>query len=187
MIIEKITGNDYYSELQKRILKPENLEFTYPAVSREIPGLITGYSVHTKDLFVPEKVLLTNGKFAFNPQMEYTGGGIACTASDLACWGEIYYGGKIFSDRALKMLRTSCNQKTNLPDEAGYGFAAFIWNENNQLSYGHTGFFPGYVTIMEYVPDIELSIAMQWNTDNKNPEKSLHQYLNDIKKILKVQ
>lgn len=184
MLIEKITQNDYYDELTKRILKPYQLNQTLPANSREISGLIPGYSVHTEDLHVPVKVLLDNGKFAFNPQMEFTGGGIVCTASDLAKWGKLYYGGKVFSNKALKVMRTPCNQKTNLPDNAGYGFAAFVWNENPFIFYGHTGFFPGYVTIVEYIPEKDISIGMQWNTDKKNPEKSLHRYLDEIKNIV---
>lgn len=82
------------------------------------------------------------------------------------------------------MMRTPCNQKTTLADDFGYGFAAFEWNENGQISYGHTGVFSGYITILECIPELDISIAMQWNTDKKNPEKSLHQYLNDIKKII---
>ncbi|HAF27949.1 MAG TPA: hypothetical protein DCG75_02780 [Bacteroidales bacterium] len=185
MLIEQLTGNEYYAELTQRILNPMNLSNTLPGNTRKIPGLIPGYSAFSKELFVPEKVLLDDGKFAFNPQMEFAGGGIACTTSDLAKWGKIYYGGQVFSKESLEMMRTPSNQETTLDDNAGYGFAAFIWNENDQLSYGHTGFFPGYVTIFEYIPDLGISIGMQWNTDKKNPDKSLHQYLNDIKKIIK--
>lgn len=186
MLIEKLTGNDYYTELSHRILKPYELTNTYPGNSREIPGLVTGYTGYSEVFLLPEKVLLDNGKLAFNPQMEFTGGGIACTAADLAKWGRIYYSGKPFSEKSLEMLKTDSGFKTSLPDDAGYGFASFIWNENDQVSYGHTGMFPGYVTIVEYMPASDICLAMQWNTDQKNPEKSLHQYLNDLKKILSI-
>lgn len=186
MLIEKLTGNEYYNELTKRILEPMKLDNTLPGNSMGIQGLIPGYSVYSEQLFVPEKVLLDDGKFVFNPQIEFTGGGIACTASDLAKWGKLYYNGKIFSEESLKMMTTPCNQETTLADNAKYGFAAFVWNGNNQISYGHTGFFPGYVTIIEYIPELDISIGMQWNTDKKDPEKSLHQYLNDIKNILEI-
>lgn len=184
MLIEKITGNEYYTELQNRILTPMELSNTLPANSREIDGLIPGYSTFSEELYIPEKVLLDNGKFCFNPQMEFTGGGIACTASDLARWGKMYYSGKVFSEKSLNMLRSAYSFPTTLADSARYGIAAFVWNENCKFSYGHTGFFPGYVTIFEYYPDIDISIAMQWNTDKKNPNKSLHQYVKDIKKII---
>lgn len=186
MLIEKLTGNDYYSELSNRILRPYELTKTYPGNSREIPGLVTGYTGYTEVFHLPEKVLLGTGKFAFNPQMEFTGGGIACTASDLAKWGRMYYSGKPFSEKSLQMLKTDSGFKTSLADNAGYGFAAFIWNDNDQVSYGHTGMFPGYVTIVEYMPNSDICLAMQWNTDQKNPEKSLHQYLNDLKKIIRI-
>lgn len=184
MLIEKLTGNEYYSELQKRILEPMNLKNTLPGNSREIKGLIPGYTVHSKDLFLPKKVLLENGQFAFNPQMEFTGGGICCTATDLARWGKMYYGGKVFSEKALNMVRSAYKYPTTLADSAQYAIAAFVWKENCKFAYGHTGFFPGYVTIFEYYPDLDISVAMQWNMDKKNPEKSLHKYLSDIKRII---
>jgi len=185
MLIEKLTGNEYYDEINKRFFVPYKLENTFPGNSRIITRLIPGYSAFSKEFAVPEKVLLDDGKFAFNPQMEFTGGGIACTTSDLARWGKLYYGGQVFSEQALEMLRTPSVHKTTLDDNAGYGFASFVWDENNQLSYGHTGFFPGYVTIFEYIPDLGISIAMQWNTDRKKPGKSLHRYLDSIKEIIK--
>ena len=184
MLIEKLTGNEYYAELQQRILDPMGLKNTLAGNTREIEGLIPGYTVHSEDLFLPEKMLLADGKFAFNPQMEFTGGGICCSASDLARWGKMYYGGKVFSEKALNILRSSYKYETSLVDSARYSIAAFVWNENCKFSYGHTGFFPGYVTIFEYYPDLDISIAMQWNTDKKNPEKSLHKYVSDIKKII---
>ncbi len=184
MLIEKLTDNEYYEELSKRILVPNQLAKTYAGNSREIPGLVPGYSAHSDAFFIPEKVVLEDGKFAFNPQMEFTGGGIACTALDLAKWGAMYYGGEIFSEESKNEMIKPCDQKTDLADGAGYGFAAFVWNDNNRISYGHTGFFPGYVTIIEYVPDLKVSIAMQWNTDKKSTDKSLHQHINDIKKVL---
>jgi len=185
MLIEKLIGNEYYTELEKRFFQPYKLENTFPGNNREIKGLITGYSIYSKEFAVPEKVLLENGKFAFNPQMEFTGGGIACTASDLAKWGRLYYGGKIFSQDAYKLMITPSFQKTNLQDNAKYGMACFVWNDDGRISFGHTGFFPGYVTIVEYIPGNNICIAMQWNTDKKNPEKSLHKYLDNIKVILK--
>lgn len=184
MLIEKITGNEYYEEIDKRFFRPLNLIETFPGNNREIKGLITGYSGYSKEFGVPEKVLLDNGKFAFNPQMEFTGGGIACTASDLAKWGKLYYSGKIFSQDAYRNMITPSVNKTDLPDNAQYGMACFVWNEESILSFGHTGFFPGYVTIVEYVPGKDVCYAMQWNTDRKNPDKSLHRYLDSIKQII---
>ncbi|HAN17489.1 MAG: hypothetical protein A2X13_09400 [Bacteroidetes bacterium GWC2_33_15] len=187
MLIEKLTSNEYYAELEKRFFQPLKLENTFPANNREITRLIPGYTAFSKEFAVPEKVLLDNGKFAFNPQMEFTGGGIACTASDLAKWGKLYYSGKVFSQDSYKLMITPADQKTDLQDNAKYGMACFVWDEDGRISFGHTGFFPGYVTIVEYIPGYNICIAMQWNTDKKNPEKSLHRYLDKIKEIIKEQ
>jgi len=117
--------------------------------------------------------------------MEFTGGGIACTASDLAKWGRLYYSGKVFSQDSYRLMITPAAFQTTLEDNAKYGMACIIWNNDGIVSFGHTGFFPGYVTIVEYIPGQDICIAMQWNTDKKNPEKSLHKYLDTIKTIIK--
>jgi len=185
MLIEKLTGNEYYAEIKKRYFKPLQLENTYPGNTRIINGLISGYTSYTDVFLLPEKVLLDNGKFAFNPQMEFAGGGIACTASDLAKWGKVYYSGQLFSKEAYKLMLTPSVFETTLADNAQYGMACIIWNDEGKLSFGHTGFFPGYLTIVEFIPGQDICIAMQWNTDKGNPEKSLHKYLDNIKSIIK--
>ena len=186
MLIEKLIGNEYYSELEKRFFQPLKLESTFPGNSRKIERLIPGYSIYSKAFAVPEKVLLDDGRFAFNPQMEFTGGGIACTASDLANWGRLYYSGKLFTQDSYRLMITPAAFRTTLDDNAKYGMACIIWNNDGVVSFGHTGFFPGYVTIVEYIPRQDICIAMQWNTDKKNPEKSLHKYLDNIKSVLKT-
>jgi D-alanyl-D-alanine carboxypeptidase len=185
MLIEKITGNDYYAELKKRFFQPLNLEKTFPGNSRVIAGLIPGYTGSSEVFHLSEKVLQDDGKFAFNPQMEFTGGGIVCTASDLAKWGRLYYSGKLFSQDSYRLMITPAAFPTTLEDNAKYGMACIIWNNDGVVSFGHTGFFPGYVTIVEYIPGLDICIAMQWNTDKRNSQKSLHKYLDNIKTIIK--
>jgi len=175
MIIEKVTGNEYYSEVKKRFLLPLKLDNTAPANQRKLPGLIPGYC-RVKALLLPHKVGV-GSTFPFNPQMEWTGGGVVTNTSDLVEWGRLYYGGKLFSNELLKQARKPAWGKTDLTDDALYGFATIIWKNRRGTSYGHTGFFPGYVSIVQYYPQNDTALAMQLNTDKLPEEKS-------IKKIL---
>lgn len=45
-----------------------------------------------------------------------------------------------------------------------YGLGVIIRPTANGLTYGHSGFFPGYVTDMMYFPDKKIAVAIQVNT-----------------------
>jgi D-alanyl-D-alanine carboxypeptidase len=58
MILEKITGNSYYRELDRRILKPLQLLETSPSDRSVLTGLITGHSSPRSPFALPEKVVV---------------------------------------------------------------------------------------------------------------------------------
>jgi D-alanyl-D-alanine carboxypeptidase len=162
MIIEKITGNTYYDELEKRILKPLKLLRTTPADKRNIDGLAPGYSLLGKPFFFSGKVVADNGQYMFNPQLEWTGGGLVTTSRELAWWAKYLYEGKAFNPDSLQKMLTAVDSGEGFR----YGLAVFIWNSDFGTSYGHSGFVPGYNSIMEYVPDYRFSVALQFNSDS---------------------
>jgi hypothetical protein len=55
--------------------------------------------------------------------------------------------------------------KTTLVENAGYGLGCFVGENNGVRYFGHTGFVPGFITILHYLPDQGISIAMQFNSD----------------------
>ena len=83
MIFERITRKTVYGEVQRRILTPLKLERTIPSDRRVLTDVITGYSMPNSPFGFEGRVIV-DGKFIINPQMEWTGGGFASTAEDLA-------------------------------------------------------------------------------------------------------
>jgi D-alanyl-D-alanine carboxypeptidase len=51
-----------------------------------------------------------------------------------------------------------------LGPETKYGLGVIIQPTARGVSYGHSGFFPGYVTEMMYFPESKIAIAVQVNT-----------------------
>ena len=86
MIMEDLTGTKLYDEVQRRFLRPLQLTRVQPTTSRRVPGLVPGYAGPRDPLGLPDEVM-TNGVFVINPQFEWTGGGYATSARDLARWG----------------------------------------------------------------------------------------------------
>jgi D-alanyl-D-alanine carboxypeptidase len=183
LIIEKVTGRTYYDVLDEMILGPCNLEHTLHSDRRSIPGLIPGYTNLTGEFLLPRRVLNDN-MYAFNPQMEWTGGGLASSVSDLTLWARQLYGGSLLKPETMKLMLTPAPYKTTLFEDAGYGLGSFIAETDGVKYYGHTGFSPGYITYLQYLPDYQIALALQVNDDSSHDNFSLKEYFNTIKQVV---
>ncbi len=103
MIIEKVTGRKFYDEANRRLLKPLKLTDTIPQDGPRLKGVVQGYA-GPNNPFGGTDAMIVNGKFAINPQFEWTGGGYASTAHDLARWAKMIYEGKAFSPELLPQV-----------------------------------------------------------------------------------
>lgn len=161
MIIERVTGKKFYDEAARRVLKPLKFERTYPQDRREIRGLIQGYAGKDNP-FGGRDLVLENGKFIINPQFEWTGGGMVSNAEDLARWAKAMYEGKAFDAALLPEMLAGVPAK--LGRDTKYGLGVIIRPTAAGLTYGHSGFFPGYMTDMMYFPEHKIAVAVQVNT-----------------------
>lgn len=178
MLIEKITGLDYYEVVNARILAPMQFEETYASLRRDLPNLPNGYSGLSEFFHMP-KQMVVDGKYAFNPQMEWTGGGFASTTADLAKWAKLYYEALLFSDETLQMIVTP-NENGILSEYDSYGMGSFIFNTKLGKAYGHSGFVPGFRSLFLYFPKQKVAVAFQTNCDSNNSEMTLLHCVVDI-------
>jgi D-alanyl-D-alanine carboxypeptidase len=162
MIIEKVTGRKFYDEVNTRLLKPLKLTGTIPQDGPKLKGVVQGYA-GPNNPFGGTDEMIANGKFAINPQFEWTGGGYASTAQDLARWAKMIYEGKAFSPELLPQVLDGVSAPM-LGGETKYGLGVIIRKTPLGTSYGHSGFFPGYMTDMMYFPEHKVAIAVQVNT-----------------------
>lgn len=182
MIIERVTKSTYYREVRRRILTPLKLQHTIPSDRQKIPGLVQGYA-GANNPFGGRDEMIVNGKFAINPQFEWCGGGMASTTEDLAHWARAMYEGRAF-DRSLlpEMLN---GVPARLGPEAKYGLGVIIRPTQFGISYGHSGFFPGYLTEMMYFPEAKVAIAVQVNTSvPRATGKPLTRFITDFMEII---
>jgi D-alanyl-D-alanine carboxypeptidase len=163
MIMEKTTGKKYYDIVKERVLKPLKLKHTVPSDSPRIKGLIQGYAGKDNP-FGGKDAVIENGKFIINPQFEWTGGGMAATTEDLAVWARAMYEGRAFSADMLAKMTGEAVSAPMLGRDAKYGLGVIIRQTRAGLTYGHSGFFPGYMTDMMYFPDKKFALAVQVNS-----------------------
>ena len=182
MIIERTGKAPYYEQLKKRILEPHKLRDTVPADSRTVAGLVQGYA-GPNNPFGGSDEMIKDGKFAVNPQFEWTGGGLAVTSLDLAKWGKILYEGKaVPAEMMPKMLDGVAAQ---LGPESKYGLGVIIRPSPLGITYGHSGFMPGYQTELVYFPDRKLSIAVQVNSSApRSTGRSLRAFALDFAQLV---
>jgi D-alanyl-D-alanine carboxypeptidase len=191
MIIEHVvpagarhsTGGIYYEELRRRILVPFGLNDTVPANSRTVPGLVQGYA-GANNPFGGSDAMIKDGRFAVNPQFEWTGGGLAVTALDLARWGKVLYEGEAFDASLMPAFLDGVPAK--LGPETKYGLGVIIRPTPLGLTYGHSGFMPGYQTELMYFPELKASIAVQVNSSvQRSTGRPLRTYAIEFAQMLR--
>ena len=179
MVIERVAGQTLFDEVTRRFLKPLKLDHTLPQQGRVIPGLVNGYSSFT-NLAGPQGAMIIGGKFTINPQAEWAGGGFASTAEDLARWAKVLYEvGLIkqpYFDQMLNGIDTGETDKYGLGVEIAEG----RWGK----ALGHDGFFPGYVSAMQYFPQYKVAVAIQINTDREKQLPDLNVCIDEVMKII---
>ena len=184
MIIERVTGKKFYDEARKRFIKKFKLDGTIAQESPVMPGVVQGYA-GAANPFGGKDAMIENGKFVVNPQLEWTGGGWASTSHDLARWAKLYFEGKAFDDSLMPQVLDGVDAPM-LGREAKYGLCAIIRKTAAGTSYGHSGFFPGYMTDMMYFPDQRIAVAVQVNTSvPQDLGKPLGRILAEVTELIK--
>jgi D-alanyl-D-alanine carboxypeptidase len=162
MILERITGTRAYDEIARRFLEPQRLTGTIPSNRRDLPDLAQGYAGKGNP-FGPFDEVIEDGRFVFNPQFEWAGGGFASTGSDLAQWARLLYTGAVVD---TTFVRAEVLQGINTPllgENARYGLGVIMRQTPHGAAWGHSGFFPGYLTEMRWYPERRIAIAVMVN------------------------
>lgn len=161
---ETVAKRPLYQVIQQDILKPLGLSQTSPSTSPRLPGLVQGYSMPNSPFGFAGPVLKDGVYFAFNPQMEWAGGGFVSTSADLSRWAKALYEGKVVTRASVQEMVDAVPAKTGRGDK--YGIGTQVRTSDFGPSYGHGGWFPGYLSEVEYFPDFKISVAVQFNTDD---------------------
>ena len=165
LVIEKVTGRSYYKEITNRFLEPLHLTHTTPSDRLELPGLASGYMAEDNIFGLPAKTTVSAGVMAWNPGIEWTGGGLVSNSKDLVVWAKALYEGKAFNGDYIDNLLQSVQISEDEID-VRYGTAVAIYqNTPFGTVYGHGGWIPGYSSSLRYYPEYKVAIAFQINTD----------------------
>ena len=168
MILEKIDGRPFYEQVRREIFPRMPGTRLVPSTSRTIPDLAQGYTAANDPITGAAGPVIVDGKFVVSPQFEWTGGGFAGTPSDLARWAKLLYEGDVFAKRETARLMIDAAVPARLGPQARYGLGVIVRPQTPVGEvWGHSGFFPGYLTEMIYLPGKRIAVAVQVNTSNQ--------------------
>jgi CubicO group peptidase (beta-lactamase class C family) len=170
LVIEKVSGEDYFAYLQKHIFDPLGMKGTdYSALDEDIPNKATGYFREGPN------APLKNNLFTHTVKGGGAGGGWS-TSSDLATFAEAYMAGKLFSKSTLASMTKAHATLPPPPGGGGggsssYGYGTFVNARDGKPVWGHTGGFPGIMTILNMYPATGDVMVMQSNNPNPTARK----------------
>jgi D-alanyl-D-alanine carboxypeptidase len=145
-IIEKVTGESYADQLNKRIVTRLGLKNTYYG-SKLDPN---------KNEAMPYRRNSSGWKAATQTDMSIPGGAgaIESTPSDLTTFITALFQGKLVSDSSLKKM---------LKWEGEYGRGLMHYPFYSRLIYGHTGGIDGFYSFVGYFPEDSVAVALTCN------------------------
>ena len=187
MIIEKVTGESFYSLAYERVLKPLNLTSFVPTSSNKIPNMAQGYFDEASEYALGFKSpFLVGGKNQNNMQWEWTGGGYAYQTHEYAQLLKSIYEGEVFDMEKVGDDFFGMIESAQIGGMYGLGVHQLTFPNRGRFI-GHGGFFPGYNTIGLYHPDTKLSFAMQINSTNlPHLQRFYRDYLQLVDKVIEA-
>lgn len=170
LILERIDGRPFYAQVRDDVLPllgVRGADEIVPSVTRRINGLVQGYAAANDPIVAAEGPVIVDGKLVVNPQVEWTGGGFATSPRALARWGKALYEGRAFAKPETTALMIDSAIAARLGPQSKYGLGVIVRAQTPVGDvWGHSGYFPGYLTELIYLPAKRASIVVQVNTSN---------------------
>lgn len=155
----------YYQQVRRALLGKMRRHRFLPSTSREIPGLIQGYTGAGDPVTGEAGPVIVAGRLIVNPQFEWTGGGFAGTPAGVARWAHPLYTEGAFAKPDSVEMMIDAAVPAKLGPDTKYGLGVTVRTQTPVGDvWGHSGYFPGYLTEMIYLPERSIAIAVQVNT-----------------------
>ena len=165
-VIARVTGDTWAEQVRQRIFEPLRLADTYIAgVETPWRPVVAGYADTDNDGRAEN--VETGGPWPALETSEGPAGAVVSTAGDLATFGDALYRGRLLDPASLRAMTA---ERPFHPRNSSYG----LGTEIHHLGYdttvvGHGGFLPGFRSLLWYVPDRRLVIAVLTNDSAGNP------------------
>ena len=144
-ILEKIYKKPYKSILEKNIIKPLGLKNTFFGDKINLKNNEV-YSYDFEDRWVKQTET--------DMSIPMGAGAVVSNPTDLTIFIKSLFDGKIINQKSLDLMNTFDDR---------FGFGIFKVPFYDKIGYGHTGGIDGFTSMLSYVPEEKLAIALTSN------------------------
>jgi D-alanyl-D-alanine carboxypeptidase len=160
-IIEKVSGQDYYSYVQEHVYKPAGMTDTgFYEPGKEIPNLAIGYSKMS-----PDGKKLEEAQDNTNTREVKGGpaGGGYSTVGDLVKFHMALRSSKLLNEEYTKLVTTGKVDAAGPIGRYAYGFGDKVFDGKHIV--GHNGGSPGIAANFEMYPELGYTAVLLMNSD----------------------
>ena len=173
MLAERVTGRSLANLYRERFFEPLGLRHTYyqPADAPTGPTA-HGYRFETAATD-SEPIDLSDG----SPIVPFTSvvtaaagaGAIASTSSDLARWARALYAGGVLRESSVQEMVDDVAGTERYRPTVPYGLGVQLVEIDNHQTLGHSGRLLGFRSVMRWLPEEGISIAVLTNQSRTDP------------------
>jgi len=163
-ILEKVSGNDIATQIDRGITGPLGLDNTFYPTNNELPGNLHGYGLDPQSGEFEDKTIL-------NPAPADGAGAMISDLSDLGVWARALYNGDLLNPET-QQARLEIQRGEGVSESSGYGEGIAKLGK----LWGHGGTISGFSTDMWYMPEADATIVVSVNRS----DETMDNHSNDV-------
>jgi D-alanyl-D-alanine carboxypeptidase len=173
LLAESIGGAPLAEQLRVRFLAPLGLDHThYQGVEKPLGPLARAYRFSGPGLRLPP-IPLSDGSniVPFTSVVTAAGsaGSMASTADDLVTWARALYGGRLLTPASLTAMVADVAVTAPFKPSIPYGLGVQAATVDGRPTLGHSGRLLGSRTLVRWLPDQGIAIAVLSNQSRNDP------------------
>ena len=157
MIAEKATQSDLPTEMQNRFGDPLQLDNTHFMWSEALPDNFIHPWYDLDGDGTSDDLLDFYGTASWS--IVWAAGGFISTVEDVATWAKHLYEADVLSQASLDQMLTFRSAALGFP-ATGYGLGVVRYSLFGKELWGHSGGLTGYSSLVMYVPEDGISVAV---------------------------
>jgi CubicO group peptidase (beta-lactamase class C family) len=165
MLVQKVAGRDWGSDLEARLLGPLDLEHTYNCTAEQvIPHRARGYEKRAAGWANTAYIAMSQ---------PYAAGAICSTVGDMARWNRALHTGKVVSAESYRAMTTPEGAAARDGNQYGFGLERDSLGGWEMIEHG--GGIHGFISANAWVPRAGLSVTVLTNSGSARSGDLLHQ------------
>jgi D-alanyl-D-alanine carboxypeptidase len=173
LLVEATTGQPLATQLRERFLDPLDLATSfYQSAEEPRAPLAHGYRL-TGSGSKTRPIDLADGSgiapFRSVVTAAAGAGSVAASSRDVAMWARALYGGEAISPESLSLMLSGVGHVAAYRPRTPYGLGVQAIVLDGHRTFGHSGRFLGFRSLMRWLPDEGVAIAVLTNQSRVDP------------------